>query len=106
MMYADPILRRQLLALGIDLDLIPPLLRKAQIVSEPGQPGLLPLPRATFRKNVRMGLIAGPVKIGKRAVAWRRSDIVKILVEGIQQPRRISPKRRALATATPAAQQP
>jgi predicted DNA-binding transcriptional regulator AlpA len=87
--YADPILRRKLLELGIDIDLIPALLRKAQIVSDPGKPaGLLPIGTATFNKNVADGLIAKPVRIGARAVAWRRHDIVRIMIEGTVLPRR------------------
>jgi hypothetical protein len=90
--YTDPILRRRLLDIGIDLDLIPPLLRKAQIVTDPGKPpGLLPIPTPTFNKNVADGLIAKPVPVGARAVAWRRADIVRILIEGTILP----PRRRS-----------
>jgi predicted DNA-binding transcriptional regulator AlpA len=93
--YTDPSLRSELKRLGIDFDDIPPLLRKAQIVSDPGKPpGLLPIPTPTFNKNVRDGLIPKPVKVGTRAVAWRRSDILKILLEGVEPPRRVLRGRR------------
>jgi hypothetical protein len=87
--YTDPSLRAELRKIGIDLDAIPPLLRKADIVSDPGKPpGLLPIPTPTFNKNVADGLIPKPVKVGTRAVAWRRADILKILIDGVAPPRR------------------
>jgi hypothetical protein len=93
--YTDPSLRSELKRLGIDLDDIPPLLRKSQIVSNPGKPpGLLPIPTPTFNKNVADGLIPKPVKVGARAVAWRRSDILRILIEGVAQPARRGRGRR------------
>jgi len=96
-MYSDPILRRRLLdEFGIDLDLIPLMLRKAQIVSDPGKPpGLLPIPTATFNKNVADGRIPKPVHVGKRAVAWRRQDIIRVLIDGtvLHRSRRTSSRR-------------
>jgi predicted DNA-binding transcriptional regulator AlpA len=89
MAYTDPILRAELLKLGIDLDQFPLVLRKAQIVSDPGKPaGILPIPTPTFDKNVSDGRIPRPIPLGARAVGWRRADIVKILIEGTVSPRR------------------
>jgi len=42
---------------------------------------VFPVSRATWYAGVRAGLYPAPVKLGARAVAWRRSDIQK-LIEG------------------------
>ncbi len=82
----DPILRLRLLnEAGLDLDAIAPLLRESDICRDPKRPGrggLLPLTRTSFRAAVVAGLIAKPIKLGVRTIAWRRADILKVLLDG------------------------
>jgi hypothetical protein len=93
---SDPILRARLLKVGLDLDQIPPLLRESDIVSDGKRVGLLPMTRPTFRKAVKDGFITKPVRLGRTSWAWRRHDIVTILLEGTAPPKR---ELRATQTA-------
>ncbi len=44
---------------------------------------IIPLSRSAFLKGVKEGLYPRPVRIGKRAVAWRRSEIVAVAENGV-----------------------
>ena len=79
-----------MLPLPIDLDHLPGLLRCSDIVrdTQKGYPGVLPMSRAAFLSAVARGLIAAPVQIGQKAVAWRKKDILHVLEHGIGGKRR------------------
>jgi len=78
-----------------DLDRLPPLLRISDICRDPARryAGLLPMSRSAFLAAIVDGYIAPPLKLGAKAVAWRREDILRIIQEGV-------PGRRALARET------
>jgi hypothetical protein len=61
------------------------LLRLNQIVGDKkrGIPPMLPLSRSTWLQGVKDGRFPRPVHIGKRCVAWKKSDITK-LIEGFK----------------------
>lgn len=40
---------------------------------------LIPLSRTTWYQGIKDGVYPAPVKIGKRAVAWRRDDILALI---------------------------
>jgi prophage regulatory protein len=61
------------------MDNIDPLLRIWHIVGTKEKPGLIPVCKSTWRVGVASGRFPQPVRIGKRAVAWRASDINKLL---------------------------
>lgn len=63
----------------------PPLLRESDICRDPkrGYPGIVPITRSAFRSAVADGYIAQPVKLGAKAVAWRREDIIEIVKNGV-----------------------
>jgi hypothetical protein len=108
-------LRARALALGIDYDALPPLLRLGDIVRSPkrahGPPGLLPISARTFYTWVREGLIPPPVKFEAGISAWSRGAIVRIALDGIQRPpghgrksgRRLPEKSQTRSTAGPEA---
>lgn len=41
-----------------------------------------PVSRATWYEGVRTGRYPKPVKLGSRSVAWRRSDVEKLIAGG------------------------
>jgi prophage regulatory protein len=88
-------------AFEFDIDKLPPLLRISDIVRDPRRnyPGLLPITRSSFLDAVRDGFIPPPVKLGGKAVAWKREDIVRIIREGVKSRRKIARERRAAAQA-------
>ncbi len=48
---------------------------------------LFPISRAAWFEGVRAGLYPRPVRIGRRAVAYRERDVRQLLAQGISQPR-------------------
>jgi predicted DNA-binding transcriptional regulator AlpA len=73
-------------ASAFDIAKLPPLLRLADIVQDRARnyAGLLPISRKAFLTAVAEGYIPKPVKLGGRAVAWRREDILAIARHGVQ----------------------
>ena len=97
-------LRDRLAAHGINLDDYSPLLRAAIICNDPKRNirGILPMTRPAFLANVEAGYIAPPVRLGPKMVAWRRADILKVLIDGMQTRRGAVAARRAAAASTAA----
>ena len=60
---------------------LPPrgLLRTWHIIGTHDTPGLIPVCKSTWWEGVRSGRFPQPVRIGRRAVAWRASDIYTLL---------------------------
>ncbi len=58
-------------------------LRLAQIIgnAKRGIPPLIPVCASTWWAGVRSGRYPQPVKIGRRATAWRAEDIAKLIAE-------------------------
>ncbi|HNU11282.1 MAG TPA: AlpA family phage regulatory protein [Rubrivivax sp.] len=52
----------------------PPLLRLPQVLA------LFPVSRSSWYEGVKTGRYPSPVKLGARAVAWRREDLEALLV--------------------------
>lgn len=56
------------------------LLRLPQIIGDksttPPTPGMIPLGRSAFLAAVKSGRYPAPIKIGARAVAWRKSELL------------------------------
>jgi predicted DNA-binding transcriptional regulator AlpA len=92
-----------MLPLPIDLDHLPGLLRCTDIVrdTQKGYPGILPMSRAAFLSAVARGMIAEPVQIGRKAVAWRKADILAVLEHGIGGKRRRGSSYRDIPAAAP-----
>lgn len=61
------------------------LVRLQQIV---GRDGLIPVSKSTWWNGVKDGIYPEPVKIGKSAVAWRLSDLNRLIQDGIQHTNR------------------
>jgi len=81
-------LHRRALAIGIDFDALPPLLRVKDIVRNPknaGPPGLLPISARTFYSLVREGLIPPPIKFDNGISAWPKAVIVEIAIRGVHR---------------------
>ena len=59
------------------------LLRIWQIIGHPkkGIQPLIPIGRTTFLNKVKSGLYPSPIRISERTVAWRSSDIKKLIDE-------------------------
>jgi predicted DNA-binding transcriptional regulator AlpA len=55
------------------------LLRIWHILGTKEDPGLIPICRSTWWTGVASGRFPKPVRIGKRAVAWRASDIRELI---------------------------
>ena len=96
---SERILRRRLREeAGIDLDDVPALLRERDIVSSPEHKGILPMTRNGLRTAIAHGYIAKPIPLGVRTIAWRRMDILKVLLDGTarakQRPRTAAPYGR------------
>jgi hypothetical protein len=88
--HANKELRARALAvLGIDIGLLPPLLRLSDIVRSPksarGPPGLLPISARTFYTWVAEGLIPPATKFENGISAWSRDAIVRIALDGISR---------------------
>ena len=83
----------------LDIDKLPPLLRISDICrdSKRGYAGLLPITRSSFLDAVADGFIPPPVKLGRKAVAWKREDILRIIHEGVKSRRKIARERRIAA---------
>lgn len=58
----------------------PLLLKLHQVIGDPkrGVPGLIPMGRSTWYAGIRSGTYPAGVKIGKRSIAWRYSDITAL----------------------------
>jgi hypothetical protein len=113
--HADKALHaRALKVLGIDIGLLPPLLRVSDIVRSPksarGPPGLLPISARTFYTWVKDGLIDPPTKFEDGISAWPRDTIVRLALDGIpREPghgRKLPPKDRQLVEEEQPATQP
>jgi prophage regulatory protein len=59
------------------------LLRQKQILGDPKAdppiPAIIPLKKSAWWAGIAAGKYPPPVKIGARAVAWRRSDIDRLI---------------------------
>lgn len=55
------------------------LLRINQII-----PDILPISKTSWWNGVKSGLYPQPVKLGRRTTAWRESDVMKIVSQGIK----------------------
>lgn len=57
--------------------------RIRQIVGDPkrGIAPIIPVSRSTWWAGVKSGRYPAPVKLGRRATAWRWDDIVKLIAE-------------------------
>jgi predicted DNA-binding transcriptional regulator AlpA len=55
------------------------LLRINQII-----PDILPISKTSWWNGVKSGLYPQPVKLGPRTTAWRESDVMKIVSQGIK----------------------
>lgn len=57
------------------------LLRIWQIIGckKKGIGAIIPISRSSWLLGVKNGIYPAPIKIGKRTVVWRESDIKKIL---------------------------
>jgi len=62
---------------------IHPLLKLRQILGDPekGIAPLIPISRSAWYLGIAEGRFPQPVKLGKRAVAWRATDIQALLVK-------------------------
>ena len=49
--------------------------RLPQIIGTPGNPGPVPVSRATWYAWIKQGHAPAPVKIGPRAAAWKAAEI-------------------------------
>lgn len=59
---------------------------------------LIPVSRASFYEGIRLGIYPQPVRIGKRTVAWRESEITA-LIDSFQQGRPPAAARSLAHTA-------
>jgi len=59
------------------------LLREKQICNHNGEHGILGISRSNFLSGVKEGRFPKPVRLGKRTVAWKISDIRRILENGV-----------------------
>lgn len=57
------------------------LLRLKQILGDPktGTPPIIPLKKSAWWAGIAAGRYPKPVRLGARAVAWRSSDIQKLI---------------------------
>jgi prophage regulatory protein len=57
------------------------LLRLKQILGDPksGTPPIVPLGKSAWWAGIAAGRYPQPVRLGSRAVAWRRSDIDRLI---------------------------
>jgi hypothetical protein len=80
-------LRAKAIAIGIDFDGLPPLLRMFAIVrpraGSDRQPGLLPVCERTVWNWVREGLLEPPTKFADGISAWPKVAIIRIAVYGL-----------------------
>ena len=57
-----------------------PLLRRREVLE------LLKISTSCLYSGMARGVYPRPIRIGSRAVAWRREDIEKIMQNGVEQP--------------------
>lgn len=57
------------------------LLRLREII---GPGGLIPISRSAWWLGIKQGRYPAPVRVGLRAVAWRLSDLVRIVRDGVE----------------------
>ena len=55
------------------------LLRINQII-----PAILPISKTSWWNGVKSGLYPQPVKLGPRTTAWRESDVMRIVSQGVK----------------------
>jgi len=55
------------------------LLRINQII-----PDILPISKTSWWNGVKSGLYPQPVKLGPRTTAWRESDVMRIVSQGVK----------------------
>jgi predicted DNA-binding transcriptional regulator AlpA len=55
------------------------LLRINQII-----PDILPISKTSWWNGVKSGLYPQPIKLGPRTTAWRESDVMKIVSQGVK----------------------
>jgi len=62
---------------------IHPLLKLYQVIGDPekGIAPLIPVSKSSWYAGIAAGRFPQPVKLGKRAVAWRATDIQALLVK-------------------------
>jgi hypothetical protein len=100
-------LRARLAAIGINIDDYPPLLRRSDICNDPkkGVRGIVPLGTKGWDRAVAQRVAPQPIKLMGRSVAWRRADVLRILVDGMKPlPKaKITLRRRVEETASPTA---
>jgi len=53
------------------------------IPKDKDQPRILPMSRSTWWQGVKEGRFPQPIKLGPRTTCWRKSDIEKLLKQGI-----------------------
>jgi prophage regulatory protein len=58
----------------------PGLLRLKSII---GPSGLIPMSRSAFYAAVKAGRFPAPVKLGPRIVAWKSTEIQKLIDDGL-----------------------
>lgn len=56
------------------------LLRLKQIIKPDGP---LPIGRTNWLQGVQEGRFPQPIRLGKKTVCWRESDILKLMREGV-----------------------
>jgi prophage regulatory protein len=84
---------------------LPPLLRLRDIVRDPkhGYPGLVPLTRSGWLDAVEAGYIPPPVRLGPKAVAWKRADVLNVMEHGVGERRARGRRAEMLAKRRAAA---
>lgn len=60
---------------------LPEILGQRATPTRPAIAGLIPVSEATWWEGVKSGRYPKPVRIGPRCVAWRVSDIARVIEE-------------------------
>jgi hypothetical protein len=86
----------------------PALMRLSEICRDRRRnyPGVLPITRSTFLDAVADGYIPPGIKLGAKALAWRREIIVHIAEHGVVGRREQGRRAKALAAQRRAAAEP
>jgi prophage regulatory protein len=50
-----------------------------------GPNGLIPVSRSSFYQGIRDGIFPRAVKLGKRASAWRMSELMRVIERGAEK---------------------
>jgi predicted DNA-binding transcriptional regulator AlpA len=59
----------------------PKYIRIAQLASEPGRAGLLPVSAPTIWRWVKLGRFPAPVRLGPQVTAWPMEAVEKFLAQ-------------------------